>query len=359
MKLLFLGVDGTSYRVMKRLKEREDIAFLSDVGFQDNMLISLNTGKAEPHTGPSWSTIYTGVTSDEHGIKSGGWLNQHDGYSNLKVKTIWEMLDEKSIPIGLFCLPLTHPAPKLKHGWSVSGFPRPREDSKNFHPENLPEYVKKTEPSILSGEEGGLLKKIFDKEKVLRIEEEKIKNFVRITEEREIELGAIGVMAIDHSNHLLPQKKSNLLSGAYDVIRLEPTHLLVNAYTTIIQRLDGNEELEEELFGVYTKIFKMLDKLVDETEPENIILCSDHGFFKYGCEKHLPKHDIFGYVGAKGEITSFMKKRMDITDIGPMILKLFEIDESIGQKITRKAHSYSKKEEEEIKNRLKTLGYLE
>ena len=62
MKLLFIGIDGASYRVMKRLKKRRYVSFLNTEDYRQKILYSVITKKqVEPHTGPAWSSIYTGT----------------------------------------------------------------------------------------------------------------------------------------------------------------------------------------------------------------------------------------------------------------------------------------------------------
>ena len=78
MKLLIIGLDGASYRVVRKyrkvLANLDSLLKMSKWGCLKSILPE---GEKIPRTGPAWASLYTGVTTDEHGMTMGGWLVAH------------------------------------------------------------------------------------------------------------------------------------------------------------------------------------------------------------------------------------------------------------------------------------------
>ncbi|MCZ6874236.1 MAG: alkaline phosphatase family protein [bacterium] len=72
-----------------------------------------------------WGTIYTGTSASQHGALD-FWQRGFDGKfreingSNLKQKTIWDMLNEGGLSSGIVNMPFTYP-PRAINGYMVSG----------------------------------------------------------------------------------------------------------------------------------------------------------------------------------------------------------------------------------------------
>ena len=147
-KLMVLGFDGMDfetvqeikYGMIPKLKKRAEWGVLKS--------ISSTVAPTVPHTGPCWSSIYSGLTPDEHGITSGGWLLKHKTWQDLDKKRISLIFDEigRHYSIGMMTMPVTFPARPVQ-GWMVSGFPAPLSLDKRFYfnaklPKNfIVEYV--------------------------------------------------------------------------------------------------------------------------------------------------------------------------------------------------------------------------
>ena len=74
-----------------------------------------------PSTGPAWSSIYTGMTPDEHEV-TGVWGEGLTGGKKLSrtgIPYFWEKMD---CSCGLYNLPLIHP-PREVNGFVIGGFP--------------------------------------------------------------------------------------------------------------------------------------------------------------------------------------------------------------------------------------------
>lgn len=126
MKLLFICIDGMEFSYSRR------IATILKLNY--NNLISLSHGYN--YSGPAWTSIYTGVTPQEHGVVSiwGHEINNKTtivcnkaktskGYSNLEYPCLWDYLNRGELSCGLYGPPMTFPVRQNKN-WAVAGFCR-------------------------------------------------------------------------------------------------------------------------------------------------------------------------------------------------------------------------------------------
>ena len=122
MRLLFLGFDALDGRRC----------------LQDGGIFSRWDGLrciCEPEiasTGPSWTTIYTGLKQAEHGVKD-CWGRPSKGHTVRDLRCLW---DDLGLRCGLIGLPVTWPAWALD-GWMVSGIPAPIMDERGRWPQDL------------------------------------------------------------------------------------------------------------------------------------------------------------------------------------------------------------------------------
>jgi hypothetical protein len=131
VNLLFVGIDGLDGLAIQNIR----IPMLNKMGQYGNML------SIDPfHTGPCWTSIYTGVFPQQHGITSGGWTKGVSYAENIKVPTLWQKIPS----IGVFNMPMTW-RPYKVDGWMVSGFPaisnRKYDSYIMTHPEDIDGYL--------------------------------------------------------------------------------------------------------------------------------------------------------------------------------------------------------------------------
>ncbi|HEY65546.1 MAG TPA: hypothetical protein G4O02_13350 [Caldilineae bacterium] len=112
MRLLFIGIDCLGlYRFERFLKPR-----LPQIAAWGECHAPL------PRTGPSWTSILTGLTMEEHGVTSllGTAREGSKTFQDLVGKYIFEGLPGS---VGVFNLPTTYP-PRCRPGdWMISGYP--------------------------------------------------------------------------------------------------------------------------------------------------------------------------------------------------------------------------------------------
>ena len=103
--LLFLGFDAMSHEVLEALSWIEIDRFRTEGTY----------GKLEAEvaaTGPSWMTIYTGVSFRNHG-GTNTWGENGGGRSKTILTSpavpFWRHLVKEGITVGLINLPITYP----------------------------------------------------------------------------------------------------------------------------------------------------------------------------------------------------------------------------------------------------------
>ncbi len=89
-----------------------------------------------------WNSIATGKTMVKHGIVDWTYLNQQGievPYQDRKrrVKTYWEILDERGFETGTLNWWVSHPPFPLRHGFLVSNAFKARPDPATVHPQEL------------------------------------------------------------------------------------------------------------------------------------------------------------------------------------------------------------------------------
>jgi len=236
MKLLIVGFDAADYFTIKKhgffKKWRDE----SDWG----CLKSIHSEDGVPHTGPMWSTMYTGKRPGQHGIVSGGWLFEHKTWKDLKCPTVFE--EHSEVSWGLMTIPLTYPADARKvNGWVVSGYPTPDPDMASkpwFFGINVPMNDFRVDVLNYPSEWGPLNGK--EKEKYIwkkgieidRFKLEKAKNLP------EVDVLFIGFMQLDRIGHLGGEKS---------------------------------------FLDCYEKSEKLLEDTFDAFKPDEMLVVSDHG----------------------------------------------------------------------------------
>lgn len=108
MKLLCLGLDGFDHREWGK--------HMADLGYQYAVLHS-----PLPASGPAWTSIYTGMTPAEHGVRD-TWGRAMPGsktHADVCNRAVWNLLP--GVSCAICNLPVTDPPSKVD-GFMVSGF---------------------------------------------------------------------------------------------------------------------------------------------------------------------------------------------------------------------------------------------
>ena len=119
MKMYFLGLDGASAQIMFERDLPNIKRLLSDSRYQVCM-----AEEDYPYTGPSWTSIYTGISAEEHGVTDlwGRNIEGSESYDTLRDPVVWEMLGHAGMTTGVVHMPMTTCSRQV-NGYIISGFP--------------------------------------------------------------------------------------------------------------------------------------------------------------------------------------------------------------------------------------------
>lgn len=337
--LLIFGVDGMNPFVTRKLAGEGEMPTIQELrnqdGTEDGKLKShIEDGYNAPHTGPCWTSIYTGVKPEEHGITEGGW---REGDSNFDgIRTVWDELSELGHDMELWTMPMTYPAKDI-NGRMVSGFVSTTLKSL-FHKcvspdefyDELPDDLRETTASYMAkcelAQGGQATQNTENGFTTLKQGEERRLEIFEDFVDDEKDVVAYGTTFADKIGHI-NGIGLNELDIEDDVVH----------------------DTEEYTKKTYRFVDEMLRRLIEATDPDDVLIVSDHGFSNLS-------HDLHGYFLA----TDGMNVGT-IFNVTPHILTYFGHDynkERFGE-VEDFESSMTKEEREDVKERLRDLGYIE
>lgn len=129
MKVLVIGIDGATFRLMRPLMNQGYMPFLCEVE-QQGALGTLTT-IYPPVTAPAWSSFMTGKNPGKHGVyeflhRKRGTLEQVPVNAGmLGSQTLWEMMSDHGKKMVVVSVPLSYPPFKV-NGTLMSDFLAPK-----------------------------------------------------------------------------------------------------------------------------------------------------------------------------------------------------------------------------------------
>ena len=322
MKLLIVGIDGYSDRAYYDPEVpapflRRTLMPKAMFGTSKPYIQMNKKGRLDPHTGPNWSSIYTGVGPKVHGVDYGGWLFGHKSHGDLKVRSVWYEIRDH-FRLGLVGMPITYPAFKCQ--WMVSGFPNSRITQKSVYPKDM-KLGKDFRVDYGDGETNWRLRaeKYWDDgefEMFVKIEEDKYELVKKLHAIDPVDVLAFGTTIVDRSCHLF-----SLFS--------------------------------KQSFQVYSVVDDLVKRLFEHFQPEQLIIVSDHGF--RAIEGRHNDRGFYLWYDREQEKPEF--KSIMITETTKMILAALELDQGMIGKQS-KEEKYEQEDVEFIEHNMKELGYL-
>jgi len=332
MKLLFIAADGLGFNNAQILGERINLpsGLLKSLPGQMNM------------SGPAWTSIYTGVPPEKHGVVS-TWghyvekdiiirykdrekiIKKSEGYNTLKYPCIWDYLNSEGITCGLFGIPMAFPV-RQNNRWAIAGFCRSLETS-----------------------DGGLYYNVKSE-----VEMDIIESFVRIIRaSNNIHLDKYGewvkirdqINSLDEALDICEenyQKRFDLLGEILNDFPIDCLFLSFEFFDRIGHIYYDTEG--EEVLGFAGKWLKYF---IETFKAEKIICVADHGITG-------SIHDYDG--GAIGNI----ELPTSVLDVKDYILGEFNIplDRDVEIAPLNCDDGSWNKEDEKVKEILKSLGYI-
>lgn len=261
-KIVIIGLDGGTFTIIDPLiaeGKLPNIARLIEEGARGPLQSVI-----PPVTGPAWTSFMTGKEPGRHGLfdfvkpVDDGYGREVVNYSHIRARTIWSILSDAGLTVGIVGVPATWPPPRVK-GFVVTGMLTPGTDVTYTHPPELAEEIEeKFGPYILDiwwqsynrGQEDLLL------DALLKVARQRWTVALDLLQSRPCDVFMMVFEATDRIHHSL-------------------WHLLDPE-----AELDAEgRRLRERIVEIYSEIDKGIGRIVDAAGPKaNVFIMSDHGF---------------------------------------------------------------------------------
>lgn len=339
------------YDITQKFLQDNPDAFLSGL---NGVLLKMTPEDELMRTGPCWTTIYTGLSFENHCIME-AW-GEPAKFREFKHPCIWDVLNKHGVTTGLFGLPVTYP-PKSIDGFWVSGFPTPPPRTE-YNPDG----------AVIS-----------------------FPASIQFTHLRQHVVDIIQVMlnennVIEDWGYPEPSGKikADWQSGFYEKMRKDenyPYKICVAVYRRQLRAikglfrdyhvdamfiqfsfLDHVGHLEYTLSSLFPeKMYLLVDSIIKELylhfNPDNFVIVSDHGFKD---KRHA--REAVAYFQGEDINTDYMKNFSNM-DVMPTVLFMMGVPSPPVDGIVHyglfKSQYLSEEDEKHINEKLRVLGYIE
>jgi predicted AlkP superfamily phosphohydrolase/phosphomutase len=151
-KMLVVGLDSATWRVLDPLMERGCMPFLQSLAQRGSRAVLRST--VPPVTAAAWTSFLTGLSPGVHGLYN-FWMHDPGTYdaryvdgSALKHRALWNYLNDAGLKVGLVNVPMTYPVKPLD-GFMISGLLTPESAQDFCHPPELKERIRKRWPNYM------------------------------------------------------------------------------------------------------------------------------------------------------------------------------------------------------------------
>jgi predicted AlkP superfamily phosphohydrolase/phosphomutase len=144
-KVLILALDSVNHESLKPHLDGGRMPNLKRLMTHGTSGILWSTTPA--HTAAAWTTLSTGKHPGIHGVMNFRRFDPREQKNRLNTtqdvphKTVWQLLDEAGLNVGVVGQPQSYPVRELKNGFAVSGFETPSTDADFTWPQALKSEV--------------------------------------------------------------------------------------------------------------------------------------------------------------------------------------------------------------------------
>jgi len=278
VKMLIIGFDAMDYNIA--------LKFLPESGFTVFPLYA-----EVPATAPSWTSIHTGLSVEEHGVRE---MWQNAGYKSHSF--FWEILNDHGYTCELMNIPATYPPRPVKR-YIVCGFPAPIGRRDYTYPKELMNSLPQDFQQKLDIVywDPDMRTDWFSKIKDMDPEDV----FSRIKSDAEF---IINKTVEFHAN-------SDLVYIQFSYIDRLCSHLI-----SLIPKYGDSLRIKD----IYKLAIHHIKRLEQDFSPEKVMIISDHGDGWV-----MASHSRFGVLGVKN--ISVDKKFPENTDIFRIVLREFGV----------------------------------
>jgi predicted AlkP superfamily phosphohydrolase/phosphomutase len=265
-KVLIIGLDGATFDLIKPWAAEGKLPTFKRMLHQGVHSELIST--IPPVTAPAWTSFMTGKNPGKHGLyhfiepRPGSYEMRYTNARSRLAKTIWQILSESGISVGVLNVPMTYPPDRL-NGYMISGMDSPEDSTAITYPpwlyQELEERFGKVSPQIRYL---GYLKTDQRREAVLKSLEEMDNHYLQATDyllkKYPVDVAMVVYTSVDTVQHFFWQY-------------MDSTHPQYDAI--------GAAKYGEAILRVYQRLDEIIAKLVSSL-PENttVLLMSDHGF---------------------------------------------------------------------------------
>jgi predicted AlkP superfamily phosphohydrolase/phosphomutase len=283
IRLLIVSIDGARLDLVQRW----------DLPFLHNLIETGTSGLLRtvfpPHTSIAFASLLTGTDPSHHGVYNyvklrDGTLTPFTG-QDVGAKTFMETLSDAGLSVGCVNVPMMS-AQSLRGGFVIGSWDSPP-GMRYFHPPELAQALDS-----------------FDYEVVrYGVRKRELPRVAYEVERKRTEL----------AKHLLRTYPFDLF-----MIHYEGTELLHHKFASFMSPSSSGEFSEEErtVAAFYKQIDELVRSLVEEANPENVIVLSDHGFCAMegvvNINSVLAKHGLLSYSDVRQAlrtIASFLETK--------------------------------------------------
>jgi len=312
--------NDTKIRKDRHWNEKDYNGKVWDLEVEDNHTFLVERNGKLHFTGNCWTSIYTGLKPEEHGLMSGGWEEGDSRFHTMN--TVWDRLSNEDISMTLYGMPMTYKAKEI-NGEMVSGFVSTTLKSmwsNCVYPESLEErlpddFIEKTSSYVAKVKTEGA-KPNTDAEKFYSelsyAEEQRIREFRQLYNQDTADIVAYGTTLVDKIGH--------------------------------VAAINEESEYAER---AYKKTDSILGQLLETLKPEHVMVISDHGFSDYS-------HSLQGYY-----LNTAGQEMDNVFDFAPALLNYFGLEyseEDYGP--AEDSGDLTESEIEDVKDQLDALGYF-
>jgi predicted AlkP superfamily phosphohydrolase/phosphomutase len=265
-KILIIGLDGATFDLIKPWAAEGKLPTFERL-LQQGVHGEL-TSTIPPVTAPAWTSFMTGKNPGKHGLyhfiepRPGSYEMRYTNARSRLAKTIWQILNESGISVGVLNVPMTYPPDRL-NGYMISGMDSPEDSTAITNPpelyQELQERFGKVSPQIRYL---GYLKTDQRREGVLKGLEEMDAHYLQLTDyllkKYPVDVAMVVFTSVDTVQHFFWQYMD----------RTHPQHDAV-----------GAAKYGEAILRVYQRVDEIIAKLIGSLpEDTAVLLMSDHGF---------------------------------------------------------------------------------
>lgn len=144
-KVMVIGIDGATFDLIKPWAEQgrlPNFKSLLDSGIHGELRSTV-----PPVTAPAWTSFMTGKNPGKHGLfhfiepQPGSYEIRYTNARSRLAKTIWQILGESGLRVGVMNVPMTYP-PEPVNGFMISGMDAPEGSTAITYPTELYQEIK-------------------------------------------------------------------------------------------------------------------------------------------------------------------------------------------------------------------------